>query len=294
MVAAAWVTRLTSGGATEADAQALADWRRADPLHDRAYLEIVALRQAVARVANDYRRPPPTRFGEVDRRRLLGVGSVVGVTALTAAHYGRTRSDYVTRPGETLRLPLDGGGYVDLNTRTRADLDRVSGVVRVVLKEGELIATALQAPVVVASGRGQTTGVDAAFSIRREGDTSTVTSLRGLARVRCAGRLLELEPGRQARYKGEVLELIQSAVDVTRAVAWTTGALSFQNATLDEVAAELNRYRRSPIVIADRALARRTISGTFYLDRVDGFVDQVRAAFGATVTRLPGGAVVLH
>jgi len=69
--------------------------------------------------------------------------------------------------------------------------------------------------------------------------------------------------------------------------------LVFRQERLSEVVAEINRYRPGHILIADSQLAGRRVDGTFYVAQLDQFFDQVRSAFGASVTRLPGGIVVI-
>ena len=56
---------------------------------------------------------------------------------------------------------------------------------------------------------------------------------------------------------------------------------------------EVNRYRPGKIIITSGELKQRVVNGTFQLDRLDDFVAQVQQLFGARVTSLPGGVVLL-
>ncbi len=56
---------------------------------------------------------------------------------------------------------------------------------------------------------------------------------------------------------------------------------------------EVNRYRLGKIIITNEAIKRRIVNGTFQIDKLGNFVPQVQQLFGARVTSLPGGVVLL-
>ena len=54
---------------------------------------------------------------------------------------------------------------------------------------------------------------------------------------------------------------------LTSELGWRRGVLVFEHTTLADAAAEFNRYNREKLVIADTAAGRRTIGGTFPVER---------------------------
>jgi transmembrane sensor len=55
----------------------------------------------------------------------------------------------------------------------------------------------------------------------------------------------------------------------------------------------VNRYRAGKIIITNAELKRRLVNGTFQVDKLDNFVAQVEQLFGARITSLPGGVVLM-
>jgi len=75
----------------------------------------------------------------------------------------------------------------------------------------------------------------------------------------------------------------KSPEHVENALAWRDGMLSFDQASLSEVAAEFNRYSRKPIEIADSEAAGIRIGGSFQASNVAAFVRLLRDAYGLQV-----------
>lgn len=88
--AVAWRVRLASGLAVCQDWQRCADWRAADPLHERAWLHLQPLERCLSTVSQPLDRAPLTR-AELDRQRRRSLGwlallAVVIVAGVTAQH----------------------------------------------------------------------------------------------------------------------------------------------------------------------------------------------------------------
>ena len=69
--------------------------------------------------------------------------------------------------------------------------------------------------------------------------------------------------------------------------------LPWLQAPLAEVIAEINRYRPGRIVVWNADLGRRPINARFRVSNVDDILALAQRAFGAKVTTLPGGLVLL-
>ena len=54
--------------------------------------------------------------------------------------------------------------------------------------------------------------------------------------------------------------------EIANELAWRRGVLVFDNATLGDVVAEINRYNRQKLVISDADAAQLKIVGTFRTD----------------------------
>jgi ferric-dicitrate binding protein FerR (iron transport regulator) len=63
----------------------------------------------------------------------------------------------------------------------------------------------------------------------------------------------------------------KAAMDVAKQLSWRRGVLVFNDTPLAEAARELNRYNSTQIVIADAAVGRIGLGGTFATNNVAGF-----------------------
>ena len=68
-------------------------------------------------------------------------------------------------------------------------------------------------------------------------------------------------------------------------LSWRRGLLIFDNATLATVAAEFNRYNSGQIVIADPAVNRLVVGGTFPVNDVKAFAELAQDVLGLHVER---------
>jgi transmembrane sensor len=82
-------------------------------------------------------------------------------------------------------------------------------------------------------------------------------------------------------------------VEVEQVAAWQSGLLVFRDRSLGVVVDEVNRYRAGKIIITNADMKSRIVNGTFQIDKLENFVPQVQQLFGARVTSLPGGVVLL-
>lgn len=305
--AQAWVRHLLSGQATQADGRALSAWRGADARHETAFVRAARLhglaRQAAAELRAEQSgaspalsRPAPTR------RRLLIGGAMAASAAGVAVLVGRAGSaggarpaDFETAKGEIRQVQLAQGVSAELNTLTRIALRQDIGPGAFELLGGEalvIVDRSAGAPVSVLAQGGETMATRAKLSLRCIDGEVRVSCLDGAARVRSAGRTIEL-PGRHSVTYDMARMSPPTPIDPVTEGAWRRGLLVFRDERLGDVIEEINRYRTGRIVIASAGLRDRRVNGTFQTDRIDQVVDQLRLAYGVSATQLPGGVVLV-
>ncbi|MGE1135135.1 hypothetical protein ACQJ0E_19775, partial [Bacillus velezensis] len=67
---------------------------------------------------------------------------------------------------------------------------------------------------------------------------------------------------------------------IKQRVAWQDGMVEFDGDTLAQAVEEFNRYRPTPLVIGDPAIASLRVGGAFRLDRSQDFVEALESGFG--------------
>ncbi|MDZ4301236.1 MAG: DUF4880 domain-containing protein [Pseudomonas sp.] len=282
-----WLVLLTSGQATVADAKALRQWCAQSPEHAQAFELAKRLWQQLTPALTEAQAP--RHFG---RRAFLG-GALAASAALVMVHisvpggFAGLSADYHTAVGEQRRVDLREGISLELNTQTRISR-REQGIE---LLEGEVEVQVAQ-PLTVQAGAGWLSASQARFNVRNTDHSVCVTCIEGWLAVEVQGRSVRLDSGRQLTYDAAGLGPVVT-VDTEAVIAWREQVLVFNNATLDTVIDEINRYRPGMLVLLNRELGKRRVQARFSLEQLPGVALLIRDAYGAKCTELPGGVVLL-
>ncbi len=107
-----------------------------------------------------------------------------------------------------------------------------------------------------------------------------------------AGRTVQLTAGEQitAAYSGTFGA--KHRFDPANTLAWRGGRLSYANARLEEVVADMNRYRHVKVRIEGEALRNITITAAFRVDQSDQMLAGLAATEPVLVERRPDEVVL--
>ncbi len=268
--ACAWSVRLASD---DADWAAFTAWLEADPANAAAYDQVALLEADLNDSLPDVRRLLPANDAEpAAPRRWFALGGGIAaalVAALIAVPMlqggGATPGvSYVTGATGGRSVSLADGSTVRLDARTTV---RVSGgpSPRIELASGAAYFDVRHDParqLTVSAGGYEIRDVGTKFDVTRANDGVSVSVAEGEVSVAGNG-IAGPEPVRA----GERLDLnpasamiLRSAVAPDSVAAWRSGRLSYQDARLSLVAADVSRYagRR---VVADPQVAGLRFSG---------------------------------
>jgi transmembrane sensor len=308
-IAAAWFARQRSGEMTAGEARELAAWLDADPAHRAAFelaAEVWGAAEGVranpTMLTIRERAMQRRRFGWVRGGAAIAAsltlavfggwaamnrapgGPVISTAVATQADLvGAKAEDFATAVGEKRTVTLDDGTVVTLDTNS-AIHTREGGRVRLVeLDRGQAffkVAHDRSRPFLVRAAGRTVVAVGTEFGVRLDQGRIAVTLVQGKVRVEAPinGR----GDGRFSRYvqtteltPGSRLEVADGKpwaitdIDPDRDTSWMTSKLVFQDEPLGHVVAELNRYSKRRIVIADAELASEPVSGSFRTDDID-------------------------
>ncbi|NVO13520.1 MAG: DUF4880 domain-containing protein [Rhodoplanes sp.] len=305
-----WMVCFSVGRAGPAELAAFQAWSARDPAHVEAFRQACRVWEGIgpasARLADHERasRAAPVRpFG---RRAFLGgaLAASVGAGVFLAARpplrlwpsLSELAADHRTAPGEQRHVALTGDVSVALNTRTSIAVKGTPGGVETIeLISGEAtvaVGPARGGPVTVLAGRGRVTAHDAHFNLRYEDGTGCATCIGNVLEVALEGQSAWLRAGEQVVFSSVGLAAV-TAADLAAVTAWNDGMLVFHATPLAAAVIEISRYRAAPIILTNPALGRRLFSARFPIANVEGVVAHIQSVFGATVTRLPAGIVLL-
>jgi transmembrane sensor len=137
-------------------------------------------------------------------------------------------------------------------------------------------------PFEVQAGRTTVTAVGTAFNVRRGAERVVVAVVEG--RVKIAddehSQPIHVSAGEQTVVDKSQASLAVSPASTAAATAWQVGRQSFDHEPLRYVLENVNRYSRTPIVLADPSIGELLITGSVLNDNVAGWVKSLELAFG--------------
>lgn len=290
--ATVWVMRLQEQPGLCANVEA---WKSLSPAHAAAFDEMRALlgvmHQPVRQLAERRR----------NRRRMVALAaSVLIAVAIGVGPRDRVadlQSDAVTAAGELETLRLPDGSTVILNTDTAIARDENGRGVTMYRGEAYFeIAHDPQHPFVIAAGDARVRVLGTRFNVRMQDGQTIVTVDDGrveLAPAHSPSEALLLTAGMQGLVEDEQVRQ-QTQFDAQSAVAWRDRKVIFYDTPLEAVIADLNRYRRSPIFIANAAARGRSVNGVFNLPDTERALGTIERTLQLRVMRLPFGVAVIY
>ena len=289
--ASAWLARLKGPQRTAETRAALQHWLSADEAHQAAFERAIDLWDLLPDAVAMGRGEAPYR----QTLRLMTLATAASLLAMigagVATFYAGQGSVISTHVGERRSTTLDDGSRIALNTGSRLTVHFARSERRISLDQGEAmfdVAHDPSRPFVVSVGNEQVKALGTAFVVRRDGDDVRVTLLRGRVEVTRQGErpelLAVLKPGdRLTTGLVDKPRLDHPALDTV--TAWRRGEILFNDTPLSDAVAEVNRYGKVHVVIADPRLAALPVSGVFATDDVAEFAQAVAQLHGLHVRR---------
>ena len=295
MRAAGWLQRQQFWNWSAQDQAELDDWLAQSPSHLAAYLRVKTAwgrteRLAALRINSEHAIPVAPRRGLQFFSRAAAALVLIAAFGVAGARYiaGTNQTTWVTPVGGHRMVLLGDGSQVELNTDT---VLRVAGDRREAwLDRGEAyfqIKHDLVHPFVVNASGHRVTDLGTKFLVRNDPRQLEVTLISGRARIDSTApgvRGAILAPGDTAVAGAASISVVRkSLAKVMGQLGWRQGLLNFDNATLADVAEELNRYNRAKLIIADPKIARLTIDASIPTHGIQAFTRVARDFLGLRV-----------
>jgi transmembrane sensor len=212
-----------------------------------------------------------------------------------------------TAIGERSTVTMFDGSTIVLNTDTRVDIHFSPKERHVRLVSGQAwfqVAKNPHRPFIVEAGEQRVTALGTAFDVRvGNKDAVQVTLLEGrvtvepiqsklAALIRPPPPISELAPGESLIAIGNEPAAKHKA-DVSKIASWRLGQVVFDDDTLENAVAEVNRYSSIQIVLADPSLATLRVSGVFAVGHSESFIETVTGHYPIRVVERTGDRIVL-
>lgn len=309
--------RFVEGDCTPDEAAAIQAWITADPRRAELLEELRAVWRLTggatrtwdaARARERLRRArfPLTRVVTAAPGQVSATGRLLRVAAVLAVVFGGGAAlwhlrphrapfrEYVTAPGQRSQVSFPDGTRILLGVATRLRVPREYGQRdRVVELQGEayfVVQHDSQRPFVVRTARGTTEDLGTAFDVRAYPDEQLqVVVAAGSVALRGAGPAggvtLTLRPRDRAVIDARGAVTLTSGVALDRHLAWIRGVLRFDDAPLDRVIAQLDRWYDLDIRLDEPALARERVTIAFTTPSADEALAALAGVLNVRFTR---------
>lgn len=304
--ARAWMVYLLSGAQDEDRNLALEAWLRASPAHSAAMDALQASWDAIADVeaveailtepaqnsTNAARQP--LKSGMSRRWALIGSLAAAAMIAITAgvtvmAPEAPDRVQLATATGEIRTFTLPDGSEVTLGGKSSVtgEFDKESRSLTLATGNAFFdIASDETRPLLVTAGAVRVKVLGTRFDVHQRAGNITVAVEEGRVAVTDATSTssLELTASNRVDFSADTgfgeIKLFEPA----RGSSWRDGRLSFVNAPLSEIVAEVNQYSATPIVLTDEEIGELRLTLSFTTSQIDKMLAGLEAAQNAEVT----------
>jgi transmembrane sensor len=322
--ASTWLLRLREEELSAKQISAWLRWSHAHPGNLEAYDDVKSLlhrvrgldaeqkSMALRRLTSERRQPDsPSRW-------LLAAALVTVAVALGFLTW-RYRSQpeqfeatYTTSKAQERRFKLPDGTGIELGADSRLAVVLTPRVRMLELIEGEAFFHVKHDEgrrFVVRTGKWQLTDVGTAFNVRKTNEHVVLTVAEGVVDVAkkpstdaVSGTVMDeqsshpmrLLAGEQAIMDATEDSLRLAKIESTAASSWEQGQLRFKDEPLSVVLANLNRYSKYEIVMADPGIGTMRFSGTVLVDNLDGWLAAACRVFLLREQRGPDNELLLY
>lgn len=313
--AAVWIARLHGPDRSAQMERECLAWQASSAERRLAFERCTDVWQDVAgltlssHVAASTARRPDGPIGRIYTRRAVLASAVLGGAVLFAWRFWPGGQSYETGVGERRTVLLTDGSRMTLNTSTEVNVALTKSRRKVGVLRGEAlfeVAKDPTRPFVVRTAGAEVVATGTEFLVRApiagasETSTADITLIEGQVVVRDAaggaGGLMTtpvvMEPGERLRFQpagatpapGASAPISRDRPRMEQLLAWRRGEVVFEEVLLSEALAEMGRYSRLPIILANAdTLGGLRISGVYRVGDIAGFARAVAKLHGLAV-----------
>jgi transmembrane sensor len=293
--ALAWYEALQDPQAGAPQWQAFTEWLEARPEHRLAFDRVeelhATLEHGAPQILALLREPENLASASAnDNRRWWRSGkAAIGAAALIAASLvllwlpDTTRSPgqqvaFEAPPGQIRALSLADGTHLDLSPGSRIEIRIDAAARRLRLDRGDVLVRVAhdpQRPLVLLASDLAIRDIGTVFDVSMKPGQLAVTVISGLVVVAAgppngtAQQAVQLSAGQQLLHTPGAAGSRIAQVDPASALSWRNGFLTYRDAPLSDVVADINRNFAAHVTVADAATGARRFSGVLKAESLD-------------------------
>jgi transmembrane sensor len=315
--AAEWLLALEDAG--DRQREAFTAWMLESPLHVEAFLRAASMDTLLNRIdpgksipvdrtvvlggpdIAPTAHPLPSIRGRRTNKPVLKYWAAAACVALVFSAAltfgwlpGMHSGEFATDVGEQRILELDDGSVLYMNTASQVQVKFSDTERRIDLTQGEAMFRVQRdpsRPFRVYTGTAVIQALGTQFNVHREQKGSVVAVLEGVVQITRGKQTLRLAAGQQTRIdNGEMATVIPA--DSSRIGAWRQRRLIFVNEPLSSIAAEFNRYNRTPQIRIEGSIGERRYAAAFDADDPESLLTVLEKDQSVRIERRVGELVI--
>jgi transmembrane sensor len=303
----AWFVALRGENVSEKNLEEFSVWLTSADAHQSAWDQALELWETMGAVSHlpldellaDDPVESPVGFSLIEKLQNLWkpmalAFALAAVGFIAVFNFQPQGEIYAAGTGQYLAVTLADGSVVELNTNSAISVSLTEDFREIELIKGEVFFTVAKdkdRPFLVDVAGATVRAVGTAFNIYRLTDQRAIVSVsEGIVRVEEAGGTSVTTAQSQLLTVDEALQidavsgLSESNVENAQATAWRQGQLLFENTSIGDAVAMLNRYLHKKVIVADDVSKNTKISGTFSSRQKKETLAAVAQALGLELT----------
>jgi len=298
-----WYALLSSETAAQEDWEGFTKWLEQSPQNGEAYDQIelfmsgigpsehAVVNQADNVVELPEKRRPAWSLNPAGIARIAALLIAAFVVFSTVRIFNTPKFEtqhYATAIGQRDQILLADGSQIDLNTNTQLSILTNKKNHLVTLHKGEAffdITPANQRPFIIKAMGAEIRDIGTQFSVYLADDHLSVSVAEGIVDMKTPPQKTRLTKGKRGVYENGSEAIEVTTIDASSVSTWRKGVLVFEDAPLSVILPELNRYFKTPTVLADEKVGSLTFSGALNVKDQAEMLKSLEALLPISITR---------
>lgn len=286
--------RLQNDAANPVSVDIVRSWISRSPAHEDAWRRVATLHGMTGKILTDRQR---AKTGPNRRSFMAG-----GLAALTVGGIGsltlpglilKAQADHLTSVGEIKTVPLSDGSVVTLGPDSAIGVDYTDKLRGISLLAGmayfDVVPDSAR-PFMVESASFKAKTQAAAFDFSNDADVISVSVDLGVIDITAPGfpseGIKQLGAGEWLQFDPNNSTLNRGSLENAQVAAWRKGMIVAEKETVAALVAKIARWQSGKVIIADRSLGSKIVSGVFDLNDPVRALEAVVRPFGAKLRQV--------
>lgn len=299
-----WFVRLQDENCDDNDWVLFSEWVAQSEAHSQAYEQVQTLWHSldslktidIPDLAKARRKPPPSRL-----QTITNVSALSLLLAVSAGLYYEQQLEFIhysTSQNQRRTITLEDGSQIDMNANTRIKVKLSLLQRNIHLEHGEALFDVSHEwlrSFTVHTEKLEILDIGTRFNVLQRKKSVEVAVLEGEVQINDGQNIedVSIRAGYSRHYYYDSSLSPVANIQPQVVTAWLGGNLIFDHTPLKKVVKEIERYHQIKFVFSDSVLAKETLSGTFKVADLSGFLLALKSMLPIEVQQQENQTIVL-